>query len=69
MSAPNEGRQSPDPERQMESQQGTETKPNEQGQADSKEQPAEQSKDTLKNLESNPKHVLQDEADKKVEKK
>lgn len=65
MSAPNAGRQSPDPERQSHSQQSTATKPNDQGQADSNEQPAEQSKDKLKDLESNPKHVLAEEAEKK----
>jgi hypothetical protein len=65
MSAPNQGRQSPDPERQTESQQQKPpaTDPNKQGQGE------EQSKEGLKNLESNPKHVLQEEADKKVDKK
>lgn len=70
MSAPNEGRQSPDPERQSGQQQShpPASDPNKQGVAESNEQPAEQSKEALKNLESNPKHVLQDEADKKVSK-
>ena len=69
MSAPNAGRQSPDPERQSGAQQGTTAKnPNDQGMADSAQQTADQSKETLKNLESNPKHVLQDEAEKKTTK-
>jgi hypothetical protein len=68
MSAPNQGRQSPDPERQtgQQQQKPPATDPNKQGQADSDKQPAEQSKEQLKNLESNPKHVLQDEAERKA---
>ena len=69
MSAPNAGRQSPDPENQTKAQQGTTASaPNDQGQAASNEAPADESKDALKNLESNPKHVLQDAADAKVAK-
>ena len=68
MSAPNQGRQSPDPERQTDQQQQKPpaTDPNKQGQADSDQQPAEQSKESLKNLDSNPKHVLQEEAERKA---
>lgn len=66
MSAPYAGRQSPDPERQSGAQQGTTAKnPNDQG-VESKS--ADETKDALKNLESNPSHVLQEEAEKKTSK-
>ena len=70
MSAPNEGRQSPDPERQTGAQQQEPpaTDPNKQGQAASDSEPADKSKEQLKGLESNPKHPLKDEADAKVSK-
>lgn len=69
MSAPNAGRQSPEPAKQTSAQQAAPASdPNRQGQADYDKQPAEQSKQELKNLESNPKHVLADEAEKKSEK-
>ncbi|KAK3705482.1 hypothetical protein LTR37_013299 [Vermiconidia calcicola] len=69
MSAPNEGRQSPDPENQTNRQQAsTAGNPNEQGQASSNEAPADDSTSTLKGLESNPKHALQDAADAKTAK-
>jgi hypothetical protein len=70
MSAPQQGRQSPDPETQTgkQQQEAPATNPNQQGQAPSDSQPADASKDALKNLESNPKHVLQDEADSKTSK-
>lgn len=63
MSAPNQGRQSPDPERQSGAQTGsTSNNPNDQGVASSAEQTQEQSKDQLKNLSSNPKGPLEDKA-------
>ncbi|KAK5734446.1 hypothetical protein LTR17_008947 [Elasticomyces elasticus] len=69
MSAPNAGRQSPEPEKQSHAQTGaTSTNVNDQGQAKSNEAPAEESKNTLKNLESNPKGPLDDEAEKKTSK-
>lgn len=66
MSAPNEGRQSPDPERQSGAQihDPVASKPNEQ--TDSKG--SNNSKEELKNLESNPKHILEDHAKTKVSK-
>lgn len=63
MSAPNQGRQSPDPERQSGAQAGsTANNPNDQGVASSAEQTKEQSQDQLKNLSSNPKGPLEDKA-------
>ncbi|QIW95107.1 hypothetical protein AMS68_000625 [Peltaster fructicola] len=67
MSAPNAGRQSPEPERQAGSQ-GNDplaSNVNDQG-GESKSNEA--SSDTLKNLESNPKHIL-DDASKEKNKK
>ncbi|KAF2725005.1 hypothetical protein K431DRAFT_281481 [Polychaeton citri CBS 116435] len=69
MSAPNQGRQSPDPERQSDAQQGaTTTDVHDTGAAASAEEPKEASADQLKNLESNPKGVLEEEAEKKTAK-
>ena len=70
MSAPNAGRQSPEPETQGGQQGGAPVSdnPNKQGQAKSESAPADESKDTLKGLESNPKHILEDEANKKTSK-
>ncbi|TKA71572.1 hypothetical protein B0A55_07676 [Friedmanniomyces simplex] len=70
MSAPNAGRQSPEPEQQSGKQQSDvpASNVNEQGQAASNEAPAEESKDTLKNLESNPKGVLEDASKAKTSK-
>lgn len=69
MSAPNQGRQSPEPERQSDSQQAPMAgNPNDQGQAKSAEEPKESSNEMLKNLESNPKHTLEDAAAEKVTK-
>ncbi|KAK5169547.1 uncharacterized protein LTR77_005523 [Saxophila tyrrhenica] len=69
MSAPQQGRQSPDPERQTGKQQQAPpaTDPNKQGQEPSGGA-ADTSKDALKNLESNPEHVLKEEAEKKTAK-
>jgi hypothetical protein len=64
MSAPNEGRQSPEPEQQTGAQQqDPPSKPNQgvkQGSDD---------KETLKNLESNPEHILAKHADETTSKK
>ncbi|KAK0782205.1 hypothetical protein LTR91_017039 [Friedmanniomyces endolithicus] len=70
MSAPNAGRQSPDPERAQGKQQSDTpaSDVNDQGQAASKDAPAEESKETLKNLESNPKPILEDAAKEKTSK-
>lgn len=67
MSAPNQGRQSPEPEKQSDAQAGTQAgNPNNQGGAG--EKTGEQSKNTLENLSSNPKGPLDDEAEKKTAK-
>ncbi|KAK3109738.1 hypothetical protein LTR53_016673, partial [Teratosphaeriaceae sp. CCFEE 6253] len=69
MSAPNAGRQSPEPERQSaEQKEAPATDVNDQGQAASNEAPAEESKETLKNLESNPKPVLEEASKAKTAK-
>lgn len=62
MSAPNQGRQSPDPERQTGAQAGAPAsgKHDNKGTADNKE--------TLANLESNPTHPLQKSAEEKTSK-
>jgi hypothetical protein len=68
MSAPNQGRQSPEPERQSESQAGTQAgNPNDQN-AGPGQKAGEESKNTLENLSSNPKGPLDDEAAKKTTK-
>lgn len=67
MSAPNEGRQSPEPEQQSDAQIGTQAgNPNNQGAGDDKT--AEASNKTLASLSSNPKGPLDDEAEKKTAK-
>lgn len=69
MSAPNAGRQSPDPERQGGAQQGvTASNANNQGATGSETQAQEESQKSLKNLESNPKSVLEDVANAKTSK-
>lgn len=63
MSAPNQGRQSPEPEKQSNAQAGsTSTNANDQGVAGSAEQTKDQSEDALKNLSSNPKGPMDDKA-------
>lgn len=64
MSAPKAGRQSPDPERQegKQQQEPPATNVNDQGQNE------DQTKEALKNLESNPRGVLESEAEKKTAK-
>ncbi|EMC93079.1 hypothetical protein BAUCODRAFT_77338 [Baudoinia panamericana UAMH 10762] len=66
MSAPNAGRQSPDPERQSKSQlhEPTASNPNDQA----KEVTQDQNKEALKSLESNPKGPLEDFAEEKTKK-
>ena len=68
MSAPHPGRQSPEPANQTGAQQQAPPakNSNNQGAADSPDQPAEQSKEQLKNLESNPKHILKNASDAKA---
>ncbi|KAK3050796.1 hypothetical protein LTR09_007872 [Extremus antarcticus] len=62
-----QGRQSPDPENQTGKQQQAPpaSDPNKQGQ-EPEGGAADSSKDDLKNLESNPTHILQKEAEKKT---
>ncbi|MCJ1259028.1 hypothetical protein MMC24_006862 [Lignoscripta atroalba] len=67
MSAPNAGRQSPDPERQSDKQGGQQAS----GKVDaapSNEFAKKSSEDTLSNLESNPKGAYEDAAQEKVSK-
>ncbi|KAF1983638.1 hypothetical protein K402DRAFT_396396 [Aulographum hederae CBS 113979] len=69
MSAPNPGRQSPDPAQQAESQGSAPVAaPNDQGAAPSKDHAADASKDQLKDLASNPKHVLEEASEAKTAK-
>ncbi|ORY17808.1 hypothetical protein BCR34DRAFT_529929 [Clohesyomyces aquaticus] len=71
MSAPNTGRQSPEPEHQTHDQSGSMTsKANEQGGAPSKTQNAQQNSDDTKDgLPSNPEHVLAEHAESTTSKK
>lgn len=66
MSAPQQGRQSPEPESQSDAQQGQQGKPNDQG-AESKTQ--EKSDDQKNNLPSNPTHVLEKHSEETTSKK
>lgn len=66
MSAPQQGRQSPEPETQTDAQQGQEAKPNNQG-GESKTQ--EKSDDSKNNLPSNPEHILAKHAEETTSKK
>lgn len=69
MSAPNQGRQSPEPEKQTEGQKGVQaSNVNDQGQNQPGQQAGEQSKDQLKNLGSNPGGVLDQAAKEKTSK-
>ena len=67
MSAPNQGRQSPEPKEQTKNQlhQPPASDPNKQNVSPG-DNAADASKEQLKNLESNPKGPLQDEAAKKT---
>ncbi|KAF2500668.1 hypothetical protein BU16DRAFT_523438 [Lophium mytilinum] len=65
MSAPNAGRQSPEPETQTGAQQqDANSKPNDQGAADQGN-----AKEELAGLESNPTHILAKAAEEKTSKK
>lgn len=68
MSAPQQGRQSPDPKNQSGKQGGdpTASNPNKQGQASHDTEPEEKSNDSLKDLESNPKHTMEEHAKEKT---
>ncbi|KAJ9606978.1 hypothetical protein H2200_008989 [Cladophialophora chaetospira] len=67
MSAPNEGRQSPDPENQTGGQKGNEDQEG-SGKVDQSEGKNEGKDDQTSGLESNPKHILQDHAETKTAK-
>lgn len=68
MSAPQQGRQSPDPERQGKSQvhEPPATNVNDQGQAPQGTKEAEGGKGQTESLASNPKQVLEDAAEQKT---
>jgi len=69
MSAPRQGRNSPEPERQAESQTGKTAEPNKQGAADSLESGKQESdKQKTDVLSSNPKGPLEDAAEQKTAK-
>ncbi|TLD37213.1 Dual specificity protein kinase [Venturia nashicola] len=65
MSAPNQGRQSPEPETQTDAQTGQQAQPNDQ-KADTEK--SSDPKETLKGLESNPEHILAKSAKEKTSK-
>jgi hypothetical protein len=70
MSAPNQGRQSPEPENQSEGQSGTvASNPNEQGGAPEGGNAQKNSDDTKSKLSSNPTHPLEEAAKEKTSKK
>jgi len=70
MSAPNAGRQSPEPETQTERQAGsTANNPNDLGGAPSEEYAQEASNEQKNKLASNPTHILADAAEEKTSKK
>ncbi|KAJ9664561.1 hypothetical protein H2198_000212 [Neophaeococcomyces mojaviensis] len=62
MSAPNAGRQSPDPERQAPEQQSAHPGQPGSGKLDNSKQKDEGKEDQTAGLESNPKHILEDHA-------
>lgn len=68
MSAPNAGRQSPDPEKQKDSQISSQSSPNDQGGAPSSDHAAEESKKQLSGLESNPTGPLEHASKEKTAK-
>ncbi|KAF2760986.1 hypothetical protein EJ05DRAFT_497557 [Pseudovirgaria hyperparasitica] len=69
MSAPNQGRQSPDPENQTSDQAGTQAKPNDQGGAPAGSNDSKDASDKTKSgLESNPTHILEKAAQDKTAK-
>ena len=65
MSAPNQGRQSPEPERQTSEQAGAFT---ESGKLDESSKKDEGKDDQTGNLDSNPTHILEQEAKDKTSK-
>ncbi|RDI88846.1 hypothetical protein Vi05172_g1522 [Venturia inaequalis] len=65
MSAPNQGRQSPEPETQTDAQTGQQAQPNDQKANTEK---SSDPKETLKGLESNPEHILAKSAEEKTSK-
>ena len=70
MSAPNAGRQSPEPEQQSDAQQGTmATNANDQGGAPSQEHAKDASDDQKSKLASNPTHPLAKHAEETTSKK
>jgi len=70
MSAPNAGRQSPEPENQSNAQSGTTTSNvNDQGGAPKQGNAQENSDDTKNALSSNPTHPLEKHAEEKTSKK
>jgi hypothetical protein len=56
MSAPQQGRQSPEPETQSDAQKGQQAQPNQQG---GETETKQQSDDSKNNLPSNPTHILE----------
>jgi hypothetical protein len=68
MPSQKQGRQSPEPETQTDSQAGTQAKPNDQSQ-DTNTGKSQDPQESLNNLESNPKHILADAAEEKTSKK
>lgn len=66
MSAPQQGRQSPEPETQSDAQKGQQAQPNQQG-GDSKTQ--EKSDDSKNSLPSNPTHILAEHSKETTSKK
>lgn len=66
MSAPQQGRQSPEPERQSDAQQGQQAQPNAQG-GENKTQ--EKSNDQKGGLPSNPTHILAEHSEQTTSKK
>lgn len=69
MSAPNQGRQSPEPETTSDAQTGTTaSNPNKQGGAASQEQSQQASNEQLKGLSSNPTGPLDKAAEEKTSK-
>ena len=58
MSAPNQGRQSPEPERQSEAQAGAVADPNTEGSDQTAKDDQKDGEDALKHLESNPTPAL-----------
>lgn len=68
MSAPNQGRQSPEPETQSNAQAGKTANPNDQGGAPSSDHAGDASAEQLKNLSSNPTGPLDKAAEEKTSK-